>query len=60
MIGTGPPGEPAGTARLGPYTFRCCVTAACTRCGAVLLDEDTGIAPHFDSLGQAADELTQN
>jgi hypothetical protein len=54
------PGDPAVTARLGPWSFRTCVTAACTRCAAVPLDEDTGIAPHFASVPQAADELARD
>jgi hypothetical protein len=60
MTGTSPSDEPAGTARLGPWTFRTCVTAVCTRCGAAPLDEDTGIAPHFTSAAQAADELARD
>jgi hypothetical protein len=60
MTGTGTPGEAPGTARLGPWTFRTCVTAACTRCGAAPLDEDTGLTPHFTSPGQAAEELVRD
>ena len=45
---------------IGPYTLRCCVTAACTQCGNSPYDEDTGIAPHFDSPHQAAHELTRD
>ena len=60
MTGTSPPGEPAPIARLGPWAFRTCVTGACTRCGTAPLDEDTGIAPHFASVAQAADELTRD
>jgi hypothetical protein len=37
-----------------------CVTAACTNCGAVPADEDTGMTPHFASTSQAAQELAQN
>jgi hypothetical protein len=44
----------------GPWTVRSCVTAACTRCGAVPLDEDTSTTPHFADTGQAAQELAQN
>ena len=44
----------------GPWTVLSCVTAACTNCGAAPADEDTGMAPHFASTGQAAQELTQN
>ena len=51
---------PPGAARSGPWTLRCCVTAACTRCGAVPLDEDSGLTPHFDSPGQARGELPRD
>lgn len=44
----------------GPWTVLSCVTAACTNCGAVPADEDTGMTPHFGSTGQAAQELAQN
>ena len=44
----------------GPWTVRSCVTAACTNCGAVPLDEDTDMTPHFASTSQAAHELAQN
>jgi hypothetical protein len=44
----------------GPWTVRSCVTAACTGCGAVPLDEDTSTTPHFDDTSQAAQELAQN
>jgi hypothetical protein len=37
-----------------------CVTAACSRCGTVPLDDDTEIAPHFASTGQAREELTRD
>jgi hypothetical protein len=60
MTGTDPPDEPGTVARLGPWTFRTCVTAACTRCGAAPLDDDTGLTPHFDSPGQAAVELVRD
>jgi hypothetical protein len=59
MTSTSPPGEPAGPAR-GPWTLRFCVTAACTRCGAVPLDEDSRLTPHFDSTGHAREELTRD
>ena len=48
----------AGGDRPGPWTFRTCVTAACTRCGVIPLDEDTGLTPHFSNPLQAIDELT--
>jgi hypothetical protein len=44
----------------GPWTVRSCVTAACTNCGAVPLDEDTSTTPHFADISQAAQELAQN
>lgn len=44
----------------GPWTVRSCVTAACTGCGAVPLNEDTSTTPHFADTGQAAQELDQN
>lgn len=44
----------------GPWTVRSCVTAACTGCGAVPLDEDTSTTPHFADTSQAAQELAQN
>ena len=44
----------------GPWTVLSCVTGACTRCGALPADEDTGMTPHFASTSQAAQELTQN
>lgn len=52
--------SPPGKARTGPWTLRCCVTAACTRCGAVPQDEDTGLTPHFDSAAQAREELPRD
>jgi hypothetical protein len=55
-----PPGGPGAVARLGPWTFRTCVTAACTRCGAAPLDDGTGLTPHFASPGQAAGELVRD
>jgi hypothetical protein len=57
MTDASPPGDDGAICTFGPYTIRCCVTAACTRCGSVPVDEDTGIAPHFDNPGQAAGEL---
>jgi hypothetical protein len=47
----------AGGDRLGPWTVRTCVTAACTRCSAVPLDEDSGLTPHFASPEQARTEM---
>ena len=44
----------------GPWTVLSCVTATCTNCGAVPLDEDTDMTPHFAGTGQAAHELAQN
>jgi hypothetical protein len=44
----------------GPWTVLSCVTAACSRCGAIPLDEDTSTTPHFASTSQAEQELTQN
>ena len=44
----------------GPWTVQSCVTAACTGCGVLPLDEDTSMTPHFASTSQAAEELTQN
>ena len=43
----------------GPWPARTCVTAACSRCGAVPLD-DSGATPHFASRGQAREELTRD
>ena len=60
MTGNSPPDDPRSAARLGPWTVRTCVTAACTRCGAGPLDEDTGLTPHFASPGQAAEELVRD
>jgi hypothetical protein len=54
-----PPGDPGVIARIGPWTVLNCITASCTRCGAVPLDEDTGLTPHFRSSRQAAEELGQ-
>jgi hypothetical protein len=45
---------------VGPWTVRSCVTAACTGCGALPLDEDTSTTPHFADTSQAAQELAQN
>jgi hypothetical protein len=59
MTRSSPPDTP-GPARTGPWTLHCCVTAACTRCGAVPLDEDTGLTPHFDSVRQACEELPRD
>jgi hypothetical protein len=53
-----PPGSVVSVT--GPWTVRSCVTAACTNCGAVPLDEDTSTTPHFTDTGQAAQELAQN
>ena len=53
-----PPGSVVTVA--GPWTVRSCVTAACTNCGAVPLDEDTSTTPHFADTCQAAQELAQN
>jgi hypothetical protein len=58
-------GEPLPPAReviavAGPWTVLSCVSAACTDCGAVPLDEDTGMTPHFASTSQAAQELAEN
>lgn len=63
-----PPPDPGGPlppgreviAVAGPWTVLSCVTAACTGCGAVPLDEDTGMTPHFASTSQAAQELAEN
>jgi hypothetical protein len=55
MLATTPP----RTVRTGPWTVHLCVTAACTGCGGVPLDEDTGITPHFAGPDQAVEELTQ-
>ena len=44
----------------GPWKVRSCVTAACTNCGAVPLDEDTSTTPHFADISQAAQELVPN
>jgi hypothetical protein len=54
-----PAATPPRTDRIGPWTVHLCVTAACTRCGAVPLDDDTGLTPHFTSADQAMEELTQ-
>lgn len=59
MTGSSSPHQP-GPARTGPWAFRCCVTAACTRCGTVPLDEDTGLTPHFGSVSQACAELPRD
>lgn len=52
-----PATTPPHTAGTGPWTVHLCVTAACTRCGALPTDEDTGLTPHFDSPAQAIAEL---
>jgi hypothetical protein len=44
----------------GLWTVRSCVAVTCTNCGAVPLDEDTSMTPHFASTSQAARELVQN
>jgi len=49
--------RPAGT---GPWSARTCVTAACSRCGAVPVDGDSGLTPHFASRRQAREELTRD
>lgn len=49
-----------GPARTGPWTLRCCVTAACTRCGAIPLEEGTGLTPHFATPAQVRQELARN
>lgn len=54
-----PPGRDVVTVA-GPWTVLSCVTAACANCGAVPLDEDTGMTPHFADTSQAAQELAQN
>ena len=56
---TADPGQ-AGAGRPGPWTFRICVTAACTHCGLIPLDDDTGLTPHFSDPRQAIDELTED
>jgi hypothetical protein len=56
MTGTSPP----GAARTGPWTHRHCVTAACTRCGTIPADNDTGLTPHFAGTGQAREELPRD
>ena len=64
MTGDELPGEllpdPAVVAQAGPWTVRSCVTAACTRCGAAPLDEDTRLTPHFASTDQAREELPRD
>jgi hypothetical protein len=52
--------SPPAPERTGPWTFRVCITAACTRCGTGPLDEDTGMTPHFDSTAQAGEELARD
>jgi hypothetical protein len=52
--------SPPGAARSGPWTVHICVTAACTRCGHVPVDEDTGLTPHFASPEQARQELPRD
>src|SRR6185437_5677713 len=54
-----PATTPPGRANIGPWTVHLCVTASCTGCGGVPVDEDTGLAPHFASPDQAVEELTQ-
>jgi hypothetical protein len=54
-----PPGQEV-IAVAGPWTVLSCITAACTNCGAVPSDEDTGMTPHFASTSQAARELAEN
>lgn len=44
----------------GPWTVLSCVTAACSRCGTVPLDEDTKLTPHFTDIDQAQGELTRD
>jgi hypothetical protein len=53
------PAAPEVIAVAGPWTVLSCVTAACTACGTVPLDEDTGTTVHFTSISQAAQELVQ-
>ena len=49
-----PPADSNVVTQTGPWTVLSCVTAACTRCGKVPLDEDTGLTPHFTDTAQAS------
>jgi hypothetical protein len=60
MTGDELPADSNVVAATGPWMVLSCVTAACTNCGAVPLDEDTSMTPHFASTSQAAHELAQN
>lgn len=52
--------SPPSPARSGRWALHCCVTAACTRCGTVPLDEATGLTPHFSNPAQARVELSRD
>lgn len=57
--------EPVWTSAVassGPWTFHLnvSVTASCTGCGIIPLDERTGLMPHFDSTEQAREELLRD
>lgn len=60
MTGDELPADSGVVTQTGPWTVRSCVTASCSRCGAVPLDEDTGITPHFTDIDQAREELPLN
>lgn len=46
------------TAPAGPWTAVTCITAACSRCGAIPEDEDLGYTPHFKDPAHARERLT--
>lgn len=61
MTGDGqPPADSNVVTQTGPWTVLSCVTAVCSWCGTVPLDEDTGLTPHFADIAQAREELPLN
>jgi len=60
MTGDELPADSNVVTQTGPWTVLSCVTAACTRCGKVPLDEDTGLTPHFTDTAQAREELPRD
>jgi hypothetical protein len=60
MPGNIPPPDSVVVTRTGPWTVLSYFTAACSRCGTVPLGDDTEMAPHFASTGQAREELTRD
>jgi hypothetical protein len=60
MTGDEPPSDSNVVTQTGPWTVLSCVTASCTRCGKVPLDEDTALTPHFTDIAQAREELPRD